>query len=159
MVSLAAVRPRAHPALAGYARVLVPVAATPESERAVEVACRLAAERHAAVTAVSVVEVPPLLPLDARMDVEEFRARRLHDRAEAVADAYGVPLVWRLVRARQAGHAILDELERRDFDLVVLGAARRARSNPRSSPFGRTVQHVLKGAPCRVLLVAASRGA
>ena len=111
------------------------------------------------MTVVTIVEVPTLLPLDARMDEEEFEVRRLHDRAQAIADAYGVPLVPRRMRARRAGHAILGELGRREFDLVVVGAARRTRPNRSSSPFGRTVQDVLRRSSCRVLLVAAPTAA
>jgi nucleotide-binding universal stress UspA family protein len=138
----------------GYRRVVVPVLEGPESERAVEVACRLAAERHASVTVVTVVEVPPLLPLDARMDEEEDEARRLLERAEAVADAYGVTVVLRRVRARHAAPAILEELGRAGTELVVIGASRRNRAGRRASPFGRTVQQVLRGARCRVLVIA-----
>jgi nucleotide-binding universal stress UspA family protein len=128
----------------------------PESERALEVACRLAAERHASIIAVTVIEVPPFLPLDARMTDEEAEARRLQRRATAIADSYGVTLVSRIARAREAGTAILEELEKRDAELVVIGATRKTRVNKRATAFGRNVQHVVRKAPCRVLLVAAA---
>src|SRR5262249_4598436 len=117
---------------------------TPESERAVEVACRLAAERHSAVTVVTVVEVPPLLPLDARMDEEEFAVRRLHGRAEEIADRYGVPVIPRTIRAREAAPAILEQIEAARSELVVVGARRRTLSDKRAPAFGRTVQNVLR---------------
>ena len=107
------------------------------------------------MTVLSVVEVQPALPLDARMDEEEEGVRLVQQRAEAIGDAYGVRLVLRRARARQAATAILDELGEHDFDLVVLGTVRSFRSNRRASPFGRTVQQVLRGSLCRVLLVAA----
>src|SRR5712692_5509426 len=113
----------------GYRRLLVPVIGNPESERAVEVACRLAAERHASITVVTVIEVPPLLPLDAHMTEEEAEARRLHDRAIAIADAYGVAVASRTVRARDAGTAILHELDKSDAELVVIGATHKIRVN------------------------------
>jgi basic amino acid/polyamine antiporter, APA family len=130
----------------------------PESERSVEVACRLAADRHASITVVTVIEVPPLLPLDAHMTEEEAEARRLHSRATAIGDAYGVAVVSRTVRAREAGTAILGELERGEAELVVIGAPRKARADKRRTAFGRNVQHVLRKASCRVLLVAAAPG-
>jgi basic amino acid/polyamine antiporter, APA family len=156
MASHARARQRVPAVERGYRRLLVPLLANPESERAIEVACRLAAERHASITAVTVIEVPSLLPLDARMTDEEADARRLHGRATAIADAYGVTLVSRTVRARDAGTAILEELEKSDAELVVIGAARKIRVNKRATAFGRNVQHVLRKAPCRVLLVAAA---
>jgi APA family basic amino acid/polyamine antiporter len=145
--------------LRGYGRLLVPMLDNPESERAVEVACRLAAERHASITLVTVIEVPPQLPLDAHMTEEEGEARLLHRGATAIADAYGVSVVSRTVRAREAGTAILAELERTEAELVVIGATRKTRADKRRTSFGRNVQHVLRKAPCRVLLVAAARPA
>jgi len=38
----------------------------------------------------------------------------------------------------------------------VIGATRKIRANKRATTFGRNVQHVLRKAPCRVLLVAAA---
>src|SRR6266536_3057542 len=156
MGSHAVARHRGAQVSRGYRRLLVPMLGNPESELAVQVACRLAAERHAAITVVTVIEVPPLLPLDARMTDEEAEARRLHDRATAIADDYGVAVVSRTVRAREAGAAILEQVEKSDAELVVLGATRKLRANKRATAFGRNVQHVLRKAPCRVLLVAAS---
>ncbi|HEY8774211.1 MAG TPA: universal stress protein [Gaiellaceae bacterium] len=158
MASKTRLRRRVPAVSGGYRRLLVPVLGNPESERAVEVACRLAAERRASITAITVIEVPPLLPLDARMTEEEAEARRLHGRATTIADAYGVTVVFRTVRAREAGTAILEELEKSDAELVVIGATRKIRANRRTTAFGRNVQHVLMKASCRVLLVAAAPG-
>jgi len=152
--SAAADRSRVDAVWSGYRRLLVPMAANPESERAVEVACRLAAEHSASVAVLTVVEVSPLLPLDARMDEEERQARELHERAQQIADVYGVSVIPCRVRARQAAAAILDELERREVDLVVLGAGRRRRLSRQATPFGPTVQHVLRRSSRPVLLVA-----
>jgi APA family basic amino acid/polyamine antiporter len=157
MATRTVARPRRAQVSRGYRRLLVPMLGNSESERAIQVACRLAAERHAAITVVTVIEVPPLLPLDARMTEEEAEARRLHDRATAIADAYGVSVVSRTVRAREAGTAILEQLDESDAELVVIGATRKIRVNKRSTTFGRDVQHVLRKAPCRVLLVAPPR--
>jgi DNA-binding response OmpR family regulator len=111
----------------------------------------------ASVTAVTVIEIPPLLPLDAHMRDEEEEARRLLVRAEALGDAYGVTVVLRSVRARDPATAILEQIDRDEFDLVVIGARRRERASKRAPAFGATVQHVLRKAPCRVLVVAAPR--
>lgn len=145
-------RPKAGEAVTrGYRRLLVPLIGNAQSLRAVEVACTLASDRYASVSVVSVLEVPPLLPLDAHMLDEEAEARRLFDRAEAIADAHGVHVSSRLVRAREAGPAIVELLEDSGTELVVVGAGRR-----RGGGFGRTVRHVLRKASCRVLLVAAT---
>ena len=54
-----------------YRRILVPVFDREISEQAMAIACRLAAERRTSVTAISVIEVPAELPLDAHMTDEE----------------------------------------------------------------------------------------
>jgi nucleotide-binding universal stress UspA family protein len=138
---------------AGYRRLVVPVSGSAESERTVEVACALAAEHGAALTAAFVIEVSPLLPLDARMDEEELAARAALLRAEAIADAFGVRLHGRTIRAREAGRAIVDLVEDTHAELVVVAAARKRRAYSRST-LGSTVRHVLAKSPCRVLVVA-----
>ena len=112
MALLAPARARVAPATAGYHKLVVPMLANPESKRAVEVACRLAAERHAEITIVTVIEVPPLLPLDAHMHDEEAEARRLHNLAIEIGDMFGVAVHPIAVRARDAATAILEEIER-----------------------------------------------
>jgi nucleotide-binding universal stress UspA family protein len=143
------------PVECGYRKLPVPVLDDAESERAVEVACRLAAERHASISALTVVEIPPLLPFDAQMTDEDEQARRLLDQAEATADTYGVDVVLRRVHTRDAAEAILAQLEAESFDLVVIGAHRREQANRRRPAFDKTVQRVLRQAKCRVLIVAA----
>jgi nucleotide-binding universal stress UspA family protein len=133
----------------GFRKLLVPVADNVESERAMDAACRLAADRGAAVAAVNVIEVPPVLPLDSHMTAEEAAAHRLLERAAAVADSYGVTVAPRILRGRSAADAIVAQAEQRHTELVVIGAPRKRRR-----AFGSTVEHVLKNAPCRVLVIA-----
>jgi nucleotide-binding universal stress UspA family protein len=122
--------------------------------RAVDVACQLAAERRAVVTGLAVIVVPPLLPLDARMDDEEAIARGALARAEAVADGYGVTFRRRMVRARDEASAVLEAIDELDAELVVLRPERRSRAGRTSAPFGRKLQQLLRKATCRVLLIA-----
>jgi nucleotide-binding universal stress UspA family protein len=95
--------------------------------------------------------VPLSLPLDARLHEEEDQAEALLDDAQALVESYGVRAVTRLLRARRAGPAIVEEARRRHAELVVLGAPRRAISGRRRL-FGKTVDYVLREAPCRVLI-------
>ena len=142
---------RAHARAPAYRRLLVPVVDNAVSLRAVEVACRLAADRHASLEVLSVIEVPPLLPLEAHMLDEEVAAHRLLERAEAIADLRGVPVSVRLVRARDAGSAIAELVDGSAAELVVLGAER----GPRDG-LGSTVRHVLAKSRCRVMLLSAT---
>jgi nucleotide-binding universal stress UspA family protein len=148
------VSPRRLAVLRGYRRLLVPVVANAESARAVEIACCLAAEDHASITALAVVEVPPLLPLDAHMVDVEDAARRLLERVGATGDAYGVDVSQQLLRARDAGAAIVEKALTIGIELIVIGAPRRRLLSSRAVVFGSTIERVLRDAPCRVMVVA-----
>jgi basic amino acid/polyamine antiporter, APA family len=141
-----------------YRNILVPVSDALESEEAVDLAARLAAERRASIAALSVIEVPLELPLDARLPAEERGADALLDEARAIGDSYGVDVRGRIVRARNAGRAIVDEAERRHTEIIVMGAPRKGRGG-RGTIFGGTVDFVLKHAPCRVMVAAAPKAA
>ena len=136
-----------------YRTVVVPVKRTGESEEALVAAARLAAERGATVAVVHVVEVPLVLPVDAKLTAEEDEAEALLDDAQAFVESYGVRTVTRLLRARRAGPAIVHEARLRNAELVILGAPRRS-SAGRRRLFGDTVDYVLREAPCRVLVAA-----
>ena len=133
----------------GYRSILVPLADNAETDKALDVACRLAAEHGSAITALVVIEVPPVLPLASHMLEEEADAKLLLRRAETVGDSYGIRVHARVVRGREAGIAIAAEASSREVELVVLGARR-----GRGRLLGRTVEVVLKRSPCRVLVLA-----
>jgi APA family basic amino acid/polyamine antiporter len=84
------------------------------------------------------------------------QAGRELDEAVAIGESYGVKVVDRLVRARDAGGAIVDEARARNAEIIVLGAPRRRLGRRERAVFGRTVDHVLRHAPCRVLVTSAA---
>jgi APA family basic amino acid/polyamine antiporter len=144
------------PALAlEYRSILVPIVAGHESQEAVELAARLATERAGRIVLLRVVVVPLELPLDADLSEQLEEADRLLEDARSVAEPYGVRVVERVVRARHAGRAIVDEAERRGAEIVVLGARR----GDYKSIFGGTVRYVLKNAPSRVMVAAGKKAA
>jgi APA family basic amino acid/polyamine antiporter len=144
------------PALAlEYRSILVPVVSGPQSHEAVDVAVRLATERAGTIVLLRVIVVPLELPLDADLGDQTEEANRLLDEATALAAGYGVRTVERVVRARHAGRAIVHEAERRGSEIVVLGAPR----GMHKAIFGKTVDYVLKYAPCRVMVAAGRRAA
>jgi nucleotide-binding universal stress UspA family protein len=139
-----------------YGRILVPIGNNAESEKAMDVACRIAKTRSGVITAVAVVEVPAQLPINAHMIDEEKRAHQLLERAAAIADSYGVGFLPRRVRARDAAAAILEQAARGGSEIIVLGAPRKRLTKRAPLIFGTTVEHVLKRAPCRVMLIGAA---
>lgn len=142
-----------------YRSILVPIAAGYPSDEAMDVACRLATERRATIVAMTAIEVPLELPLDAYLPEQVAEADVQLDEARAIGESYGVNVITRLVRVRNAGRAIVDEAARRHGELIVMGGPRRVRLQAgKRAIFGDTVDFVLKHAPCRVM-VAAGRAA
>jgi APA family basic amino acid/polyamine antiporter len=143
--------------VAEYRTIVVPILRTAESEEALIAAARLAAERRATIAIIRVIEVPLDLPLDGSLPEEEERANRELDDAQALIESYGIHAVTRLVRARRAGPAVVEEVRLRNAELVVVGAPRKARAG--APVFGRTVSYVLKHSPARVLVVGGRKAA
>jgi nucleotide-binding universal stress UspA family protein len=137
-----------------YRRIVVPLTCDAESEAAMALAAELADDHGARITAVVVVEMPAELPLDAHMLEEESMARRTLEEARAIAYSRGVNVRTRIVRARQAGEAVVEETEAFQADLVVMLAQRRQTNGRRGRIFGKTVDYVLKHAACRVMVAA-----
>jgi nucleotide-binding universal stress UspA family protein len=129
------------------------------SDDALDVAASLSAERGARITAVSVLEIPLDQSLAAELTAEEDLANRELDEARAIGESYGVSVIPRLVRGRSAGAAIVREAERRAAEIIVIGAPRKDLSRGKRAVFGRTVDYVLKNAPCRVLVTATREAA
>ena len=89
------------------------------------------------------------------MDELEDAANEELDEAIAIGGSYGIRVLDRLVRARSAGAAIVEEAERRGTEIIVIGTPRKSLTASQRAVFGRTVDHVLRHAPCRVLVAAA----
>jgi len=140
-----------------YRTIIVPILRTAESEEALVAAARLADERRARIVIMTVLEIPLELPPDTRLEDAEQAANQALDDAQALVESYGVRAVTRLVRARRAGPAIVREAADRNAELIVLGAPRRDRHG--GPIFGKTVDYVLKNAPCRVLIAAGRKAA
>ena len=147
--------PALGPALAlEYRNLLVPVVPGQPSDAAMDVACRLAAERRSRIIALNVLEVPLEHALTERFPELETIANAELDQAAAIGDSYGVRVLTRLERAHAAGPAIVAEADARDAEVIVLGSPRRNLTAGQSAVFGKTVDYVLKHAGCRVLVTA-----
>jgi nucleotide-binding universal stress UspA family protein len=130
---------------------LVPVDGSPESLKAVEFACGIAKRTKGKVHVVHVIEVKRSLPLDAELVTEALRGEEILDQAEKVARRLDLEVEGDLLQAREAGHAIIDEATERGADAIVVGV-------PFNRPFGdfelgRVPAHILKNAPCEVILL------
>jgi APA family basic amino acid/polyamine antiporter len=141
-----------------FRTIVVPVLRSAESEEALVAAARLATDRGARIAVVHVIEVPLDQPLDADLTEQELEADEILDSAQALLEAYGVRTFSRVIRARSAGQAIVEDAVGRGAELIAVGS-RRLRGRRGFPIFGRTVDYVLKHAPTRVLVVAGRRAA
>ena len=141
-----------------FRTIVVPVLRTRESEEALVAAARLATDRGARIAVVNVIEVPLDEPLDADLSDRESAAGEVLDSAQALLEAYGVRTVSRIIRARSAGPAIVEDAIGRTAEIIVVGAPR-LRGRRGRPIFGRTVDYVLKHSPTRVLVAAGRRAA
>ena len=119
----------------------------------VATAVALAKESGATVEAITVVQVPREQALDGPLPpaVAEQADASVAE-ARALGEEIGVDVRAEAVNARSIGYAIVDEATRRQADLIVLGSSPRWRRQSRF--FSPTVDHVLRHAPCEVLVVA-----
>ena len=133
-----------------FQRILVPVSGTEADEEAVKLACRLAKTDKARVWSVYVIPIERSLPLDAEVEPEVKKGEDILDHVEKVARGQSYPIETDLLQAREVGPTIVDEAIEREIDLIVMGVIYKRRFGQFS--LGSVVPHVLKNAPCRVIL-------
>jgi len=145
--------PIAFPVGASFRKILVPMKLGDIGEEMVATAVALAKDGPTRVEAITVVPVPRERALEDPLPPEVAeRAEASVAEARALGEEHDVEVVAEAVRARSIGHAIVEEASRRRADLIVLGSAPRWRRQSRF--FSPTVDHVLKHAPCEVLVIA-----
>jgi basic amino acid/polyamine antiporter, APA family len=141
-----------------YRQIVVPVFSEADMATAMNVACRLAAERRSRITVVAPLEVPLGSAIGERLLEEEERLDDLLDEAEAIGADYGITIRPRLIRTRSASEAIVAEARHHHAEIIVLPTSRPSfRRQRRRMPLDRTTELVLRRSPCRVLL-AVERG-
>lgn len=150
----ARLRRRARRALAVRHRtIVVPLLRFEETRHALDLACRIAADRGAHVLLLAPLFVEAELPLNAYFEEEEQLLREELARERALAESYGVAVRTRIVRARHGGLGapVADAADEQRATLVVLGAPTESKTGF-SRPFSRDVWSILQKAPCRVLI-------
>jgi nucleotide-binding universal stress UspA family protein len=137
----------------GYRTVVVPLLDREETEHALDLACRLAADRGARIVLVAPLVVERELPLDAHMDSSLTALKQRLESAEAVAGSYGVGVQRDIVRTRPGsfGEQVARVAAERRAELVVVGAPVESRRGFHRA-FPREVLLLLRDAPCPVMI-------
>jgi nucleotide-binding universal stress UspA family protein len=135
-------------------RILVPLLSTSEeTDRIVALAAQMAHSRNGNVELLVVLEVPFTLPLDGRVEEDEKLAIETLDRAESVAKQRVAAVNKHIVKARNAGPAIVREAEIQAADLILI-ANTPVRVRGTIQPIHPAVEYVMKNAPCEVLVLS-----
>ncbi len=134
-----------------FDRILVPVSGSTADEEAIKLACTLAKKSKAKIHVVYIIQIKRSLPLDAEIESEIKRAEEVLTSAEDIASERDYEVDTDLLQAREVGPAIVDEVVERDIDLIIMGIGYKKHFGVFS--LGVAVPHVLKEAPCRVLLL------
>nr|HPN65412.1 universal stress protein [Candidatus Goldiibacteriota bacterium] len=127
--------------------IIVPTVGDLDAEM-IQAACKIAQRDKSRILAIYVIEVPMTLPVDAVIPAEKEKGERALDQAEMIGKEYGVEVDTKLVQARSAGKAIVEEAVKRKADLILLGHPRKTKASDILS--GRTINYVAQNAPCRV---------
>jgi nucleotide-binding universal stress UspA family protein len=139
-------------------RILVPLLNRSEAtDRIVALATQMVLQRNGHVDVLAVIEVPFTLPLDANVEEDEKLALEALDRAKSVAERCGVRngtrITKRILKARNAGTAIVREAEEQAVDLILMANTPvRVRGNMQQ--VNPVVEYVMKNTPCEVLVLS-----
>lgn len=134
--------------------ILVPLLSKSDAtDRIVALAAQMVRSRNGNVELLAVLEVPFTLPLDARVEDDEKDALESLDCAELVAKQCVTALNKRIVKACNAGQAIVREAETQAVDLILMANTPvRVRGNVQQ--IHPAVDYVMKNAPCEVLVLS-----
>jgi nucleotide-binding universal stress UspA family protein len=136
-----------------YRTIVVPLLDREETEHALDLACRLAADRGARVVLVAPAVLERELPIDAHLDGQLVTLTERLEFATAVASSYGVAVRREIVRTRPGslGEEVARVAAERRAELVVVGAPVESRRGFHRA-FPREILLLLRDAPCRVMI-------
>jgi nucleotide-binding universal stress UspA family protein len=132
-------------------KILVAVSGNAQDEEIVDFACYQARRTRAKLYVVYVIEVKRELPLEVDLPDEVDRGEAVLQAAERVAQGWKQEVDSEVLQARDAGTAIVEEAERREVDLIVVGLRYRRKYD--QYYIGSTVAHILRHAPSRVCVL------
>lgn len=132
-------------------KVMVALRDLDSVEGLVGLACQVSVGMDADLTALHVVEIPMVTPIEADEEMLDRPGEEILSRAEEyAAEHFSRTLVTRLLRARRAGEAIVGEVEEQGIELLIMGHERRHLLG--EILVGSTLQYVARHGRCRVIV-------
>ncbi len=140
--------------LSSLSRIVVPLVESVASERAVELACRLASDEKSEIVLAAVVTVPLSLSLNAELPELENRAQHAIDTGSFIVRQHKLKCATRIVRNRTAAEGIREVARDMDADMIVMGTGIPHRRT--TAEISRTAMELLRRAPCEVIVAKAT---
>jgi nucleotide-binding universal stress UspA family protein len=133
-------------------KVMVAVRDGSSVESLVTLACQLSQGMDAELGALHVVEVPLLTPLDAPEEAIDHAGKEVLAQAKRVAEKFLRPFSTELLRAREAGEAIVGVAREQGVELLVMGHHKPHPHTLGETLLGGVVRYVAHHASCRVIV-------
>jgi nucleotide-binding universal stress UspA family protein len=130
-------------------RILVGLKTLDHAVEMTDLACRLGA-RGASLLLVHIIELLEPTPLSAEVPNLEAMAEKILRTAERVAGRSEMKVSRLVLRAHNAGPALLDEMKRMKAELAVIGYHHRRTLG--EMLLGTTAKHLARHAPCHLVI-------
>lgn len=128
--------------------VVVPTRGGTEME-AVQIACQIASLHNAKLTAFTIIEVAPSIPLDTTLPHRTLMAEAILKRVEAIARDHNIEIETEIIRSRSIPEAIIEMSKHEKYDLLVIGSMK-THQEAGHKGLGSISDKVVKEAHCRV---------
>lgn len=135
----------------GRGRILVPLANPDTAGGLLRMAAAIAREREYELECLHVIRVPSH-DTPAETPVNIAPSRSLLDRAVRIGETWEIPVHTQIRVANRISHAILETIQERHIDLLLMGWKGNTVTPGRL--FGNAVDTLLQQAPCDVVLVS-----
>ncbi len=134
-----------------YRSALVPIFGTDVDASALRAAAKLVGE-GATIEAIYILCIPNQLSIDSGLHEEEQLGLGVLERAKVTGRKSGLKVQTRLLRARNAGPAIVEEAQRTSAEIIYLATVHAPASE---RALGPTASYLLAHRPCRVVIETA----
>ena len=129
---------------------MLPICGKEVDETAFLVAAWLAKTCKTSVRALHVIEVSRDRPLDSDLDEEAAIGEQILEKIEGLAKVEKCTIEAEIIQARSAGHAIVQEVQTRNIQTIVLGTSKIRGTT--GEYFGRTISYILRNTDCEVII-------
>ncbi|MBU7583004.1 MAG: chloride channel protein [Nostoc sp. TH1S01] len=134
----------------GRGRLLVPIANPETAATLLQMAAAIARDRHYEIECVQIMIVSRHSS-PAETPVRTAKSRRLLRQAEALAKKWHIPLHTQIRVAHDASQAILETINERHIDMILMGW--KGNTSTPGRIFGNIVDTIIRQAACDVVLV------